>query len=279
MLKVSMGTCKKPSFDKPEDLVGGCGNFYWLLDGATPPMSGLNHERTCLFVNELGKELANAVELSRTTNELLYNALKQMCAKKSMFEDNGYCPYSTAIVLRHTANSVEFSVLGDSTLAISCFGFTTSYTDNRLKKIAVKERQAVRELRAKGVDEQGAEYLAARAKLIEAERKFQNVDGGYWVASCNPDAVEHAYSSVALLDDVEDYTIMAVSDGLERLVSVFKRYGSVCDVADAIVRQGKDAVFAELRSLESDRKNFIKPVSCQHDDASFVLITNKTCFG
>lgn len=104
MNNITMGICKKPSLIKAEDVAGGNAEYFWLLDGATPPYGQNNHELTLKYVHELNSALAfNAVRVN-DSKELLYEALCDV--KERMFaiglRENDYIPYSTVVLVKMT---------------------------------------------------------------------------------------------------------------------------------------------------------------------------------
>ena len=129
-------------------------------------------------------------------------------------------------------------------------------------------------MRAEGIDEKSPEYLEARRKLIMEEQRFQNIEHGYWMACLDPTAAEHAINGKIHMEQSDRAMIFATSDGLSRLVSHFSTYRNICDIGSAILEKGEHAIFSELRFLESNIENFKKPISSQHDDSSYFLITN-----
>lgn len=142
--------------------------------------------------------------------------------------------------------------------------------DNRIHDVAVKERNKVREMRSKGIDENSALYLDARKELIFKELEKQNVENGFWIACTNPVAARKAITGKISLTN--NTTVFAMSDGLARLITHFDVYRGFTDVINEIKTNGAQKVFELLRELESKKENFKKPISSTHDDASFLLI-------
>lgn len=258
-----------------EDFVGKNENFYWLLDGATPPRGELNHKHTRYFVEELDKALTKYSVSSDNTKELLFNALEEI---RKVFEEKGldkykYLPCSTAIVVKVTDEYIEYSVLGDSTLGIRINNEVKIISDNRLENIAVDERKKVCALRFQGIDERNEQYSSIRKNLIDEERKHMNVNGGYWIASLQPIAAEHAIHGKVNISKDNNVMVIMVSDGLERLVSVFSKYKNVCEIGDDLILNGEPTIFSKLRELENNKDNFKKPIASKNDDASYLLLS------
>lgn len=269
------GVCKKPSLDLAEDLVGGNGNFYWLLDGATPPADSGNHELTYRFVQTLNQGLTVFSLRAENPEDLLFNAINYV---KNDFEQRGivnsYLPCSTVVIVQMLETKIRYLVLGDSYLCICAGNYTLIETDDRLKTIAVEERGIVRKMRESNIPENSKEYQDARKNLILAEAKSRNKTGGYWVAELNPDAAKEGKMGEVSFDDNEKLLVLAATDGLERLISLFEVYPSLKEVGQAIQKKGVVATFNQLRELENDPSKFKKPISSKHDDASFFLLSN-----
>lgn len=266
--------CKKPSLDYPEDVVGSNGCYYWLLDGATPPAGDLSHRHTLQYVHCLSAALAQNSLGCPTTQELLYRAIADVRKEFHQYglDANEYQPSSTAIVVAYDGHCIRYSVLGDSILGLRVNLSKLYISDSSLKRIAIEQRTKVRTLRAQGVNEESEQYLCARKQLIAEEQRYQNVPGGYWIACLNPEAAYHSISGEIPVEKNDQVTIIGASDGLERLVSHLGRYESLLAVADSISMNGEGYVFSELRRLENSQRDFIKPVSSRHDDASFFLL-------
>ncbi|NFF79730.1 hypothetical protein [Clostridium botulinum] len=273
----NMGINKKPSESKSEDLVGYNNGFFWLLDGATPPAEKTNKELTQIYINLLNAALTNCALECKNTNLLLERSIEKV---RNSFEKNydlssiDYFPYSTAVIFKIDDKAVEYTVLGDSYLSIATENSIVNITDDRLKRIAVKERRVVQEMRENGIDEKSIEYKQARKNLIYTELDFQNIDGGYWVAGLNPIAARESVSGKITIGKDKQFFVFAASDGLARLITHFDKFKDFKSLGKEIEQNGAKKTFEMLRKLESNKSNFKKPVSSKHDDASFVMVCN-----
>ena len=268
------GVCKKPSLKESEDMVGENAGFYWLLDGATPPVGEKSHEATYTFVQSLHKALTTVAKTAESPERLLYDSIEFLKVKSCENNSDGYLPCSTAVIVQVFGNCLHYLVLGDSFLCICTEKDNLVITDNRLKSVAVEERKIVRELRESGISEKSNEYLTARKNLIFTELESRNKDGGYWITELNPNAALNAQKGTIQFEQDEHIFIFAATDGLERLVSVFGAYNNLKEIGDAIVKEGDRKVSNLLRELENNPTAFKKPVSSKHDDASYFLLTD-----
>lgn len=264
----SSGVCKKPSLAMAEDLVGGSNNFYWLLDGATPPEGKGNHELTYRYVHALDRYFSELAKSAEDPQDLLFNAIKRV---KMEFEQEGltaHPPSSTVVIVQTLSSGLRYLVLGDSFLCVRIRGKTTTITDNRLSSVAVRERAIVNGLREQGISENSSEYVEARRTLVRTESECKNKPGGYWIAELNPDAAKEALTGTLPMPDF----VFAATDGLERLVSLFEAYPNLEEPGEAISEKTDAYIFNQLRSLEENPKNFKRPISSKHDDASYFLL-------
>lgn len=271
MKLIASNICKKPSLDKAQDLIGKSGNFYWLLDGATPPYG--SNELTYDYIQALNRGLEKQVDDSLNPDELLYRAIKQVQNEfKHKKIEAGYIPSSTIIIVKIEESIVKYLVIGDSSLCISIENRSLVVSDTRLKFVAMKEREELQNIISKGISEDSEEYIKARKNLIGVEMKHRNKDGGYWIAELNPDVVAKAKTGSVSFEKDEHVEILAISDGLERLISTFGVYSSMYELAQAILIEGDEHIFKKLRDLESSPKLFRNNNISQYDDASYFLL-------
>lgn len=273
-MKFISGVNKKPTIERPEDLVGYSNNYFWLLDGATPPLGKKNRQLTQEYICSLNASLCEFSRENYSTTELLRRSIekvKGIFEEKYSLKDEEYLPYSTVVLVKFD-NEIEYLVLGDSYLFIDNSTTPTVITDDRLENIAVEERKIVSDLKCSGIDEESLEYLTARKNLITKELEYQNKENGYWVAGLDAKAADYAVTGKIKCNQVP--RIMATSDGLARLVTHLNYYSDFDSLAQSILKNGANSIFEKLRDLEEDETNFIKPIASKHDDASFFIISN-----
>ena len=204
MKLIASRVCKKPSLDVAEDLVGWSNGFYWLLDGATPPMGVGTHELTFRYVQTLSRGLSMYAETAEDPEELLWKALGYVRGVFSgCVEHFEFLPSSTVVIVQALESELRYLVLGDSFLCVYADdGVVLLETDDRLKSIATEERQRVRDLRAAGVSEDDLAYLEARKALVCAEMKYRNKVDGYWIAELDPQAAKEARKGTVRFEGV-----------------------------------------------------------------------------
>lgn len=256
-----------------EDAIGYNNNFYWLLDGATPPNEGNNHDLTHEYVNTLSACLSYFSISSNTVEDLLRlstNETKRIFEQKYDLDNLPYLPYST-VVLVHVGTQLNYLILGDSTLYLETGDKSYELSDCRLKKVATVEREYVHRLRMLNVPENSTEYIEARKRLILEEFKMQNVNGGYWVSTFDSDAVNHAITGKIALNG--NTSILLASDGFLRILNNCDYYSSMNELVTKIKSKGSTHIISKLRDLEESPSKLKKSTSSKHDDASFILVT------
>lgn len=262
----------KPGRASSEDVVGHGGGYYWLLDGATPPSTDRGSELTQQFLRSATVHLTQQALQGppRHPQELLAAVIYAVCADFSAPAADEYFPHATAVLFRFDGSSqLEYVVLGDSYLVVHSDAGSHVITDDRLARVAVDEREYVRQLRREGMDERSLEYRAARDRLIECERGAKNRTGGFWVLSRDPTAAVHGIRGSV---EVRGPTVaMAASDGFARLATHFAETEDLVALSGSTLTAGADTLLSQLRNLEH-RGTFSREVSSAHDDAAFVTV-------
>src|SRR5699024_12368630 len=122
-------------------------------------------------------------------------------------------PSAAVGLARHTGNTWEWASLGDVSVLVETDTGIHHTADNRVSHIAVdKRRECDRHL------------LGTQEKLhaIRAMKPFElagrNVDGGYWIASVEPQAADHAYTGSAPSRKVQRLAVC--SDGAMRALDL-----------------------------------------------------------
>jgi hypothetical protein len=267
----------KPERNFCEDIIGHNNGYYWLLDGATPPSSDGGSLLTQEFLRLLSSQLIQLSNDSKvdSPSKLLSIAIQSINNYFQTVNQKDYFPFATAVVLKIDSQRIDYLVIGDSYLLIDIDEKPHIFCDDRLKQIAVDERQKVRQLRESGVLEQDQIYKEARDKLIATEKLYRNKENGFWVVSTDKEAPLHGINGSFDINVDSNILIMAASDGFARLSTHFERPKSLVDLAHQIIAVGASKLLDELRTLEQDKSNFLTPASSKHDDASFMLLYNK----
>ena len=102
--------------------------------------------------------------------------------------------------------------------------------------------------------------------MVTEQRRHRNHPDGFWVASTDPAAAQHALTDTAPRAGLHRAAVL--SDGATRLVDRF----SLLDwpsFLNILAEQGPDAIIAQVRAAEgSDPDGQRWPRGKRHDDAS-----------
>ncbi len=255
--------------DRPnEDWVAATPDTVVVLDGVTAPRvsrPGCRHPVTW-FVGALGAsllwELRGGGSISGALAEAIgrVNTLHPECDLASPG-----VPAAAVAVLRQHDGWFEHLVLADVTVAVETAGEVRAVSDHRVDEAAPAELEATR-AEAIGTPE----HAAAVARMSVAQLERRNVPGGYWVASTDPRAGEHALTGETLASEVRRAAVL--TDGASRAVDTFGAmdWPGVLDYLD---EHGPAGLIRAVRLLEgSDPGGRAWPRFKRSDDATVALI-------
>lgn len=251
------GTADRPN----EDFAGvglpacGQGGCVILLDGVTPPPypPGCSHP-VSWFTARLGGALTELTVSHRdlTLAEILSRAISQTSKAHLTSCDLSHprTPQATVVLVRWSAETVEYLVLSDSALLLRApDGTVTPVLDDRLARLP-----------------RGALADAAR---VDAE--LRNKEGGFHTAAADPAVVRYAVTGSVPRAGVR--ALVALSDGAARWTETFHE-GDWTALFDLVAKEGTRALVDRVRELElADREEraFLGR-SKTHDDATVVHV-------
>ena len=239
--------CKHPDKNQSEDLVWFNGEYFLVMDGATPKNVTGAHEETVNFINEIKNNLINL--LQHYEPESLVKLMREVCVVSNTYT---FRPSATIVLCRLVGDSLEYFILGDSILFCKVPGGEYLITDKRLSCIAVEERETWRNTQSPD------EKSQARDALIEKEVSFRNKEGGYWIldSEMNPEVII-AHAVTGKINGIT--SVLMSTDGIK---NAFK-LGLVSDYYDLynkLLGNGKELI--ELMREEEDN----------HDDVSCIVL-------
>lgn len=175
-------------------------------------------------------------------------------------------PSATVVMLRSSPDALQWLVLGDATLALEEIGGDVQViTDRRLGNSSKAERFAV--LTGDSADGRHAERVAA---LSNAQRKFRNVEGGFWIAAADPDAAFHAYAGEQLVPAATNWRAALMTDGASAAVDTYE-LTDWRGALDALAKTGPSDFLASIRATEiADPDLVAYPRMKVSDDATVV---------
>ncbi|MEV4247450.1 protein phosphatase 2C domain-containing protein [Streptosporangium canum] len=204
-----------------EDFVGATPDAIVLLDGAgTPPgsESGCDHG-VAWYARSLGSTLlAGLAQDGKPLTEILAEGIKAVASLHDFLCDLTHpgSPSATVVMLRRTADALDFLVLADSVLILDVIGAAEPMVicDDREAQVGAVHRTAMHAL-----DSGSPGHVSAHRAYVETLRDHRNRDGGFWVAAVDPLAAEQALTGTVPADRVRAAALL--SDGASRLVDRF----------------------------------------------------------
>lgn len=263
-----------------EDRAGAAPPLAWVIDGATDlvpePLTDAASDASwfAAAMHTLLSGLdANAHPSLAELPALVAQRLEQKFSAEAQRLPTGRedHPSASAVVIRMLEHgAIEFVSVGDCTLLVE--------TGDRLMKIGVDEQDAgdrwvADALTGKPKDGGVAQAPLSRADLwprLRAIRAQMNTPSGYGVFSITappPTMIRHGK-----LDASPGSRILLASDGLMRLVDVFRTYDTE-RLFTAAWANGLAPLFAELRALEAaDAECRSFPRAKTSDDTTAMLL-------
>jgi hypothetical protein len=276
--------CNVPAPGKPhsEDLVQSAGSAAWLFDGTSAhddPQACEQHH-AAWFVEQLSRALAD--ELTRAPSHPLGDALAAAISRVASSHAQlcpdarrGHGPSATAVIVRRSADALEYLVLGDSALLVQTRdGLVHHHSDKRLSAVEPRLRESIHlALRAGRGYDAPAHYETVR-RLRATERLMRNREHGFWIAGHDPAAALHSLVGCYSLDE-EPTTgatrIALISDGLGRGVTHLQCYRDWGDLLESLFCLGAPACIMRVRQAEqADPHGARHPRTRAADDAAAI---------
>ena len=139
------------------------------------------------YVRRLGAHLVDAARLEVPLADVLAAAIARVRDDHGSGCDLAHpgTPQATVCLLRVRPEAVDYLVLSDCSLVLDRGGEVEMITDLRAEHTS----QPLREAALAGGRPYGSENREARLRrLVAAQRRYVNRDGGYWIAAADPAA-------------------------------------------------------------------------------------------
>ncbi|WP_035748238.1 protein phosphatase 2C domain-containing protein [Glycomyces sp. NRRL B-16210] len=244
-----------PGGDAPnEDFHLVSGSWALVLDGITRyPDDGCVHD-VPWYVRRLGAAIASGIGGSDALPEVLASAIGAVNALHASCDlRNPVSPGATVGMVRLAGGRIEWLVLGDCAVAWRGPGGIEVRSDGRLARLASPPAVVV--------------VGAYRRYPVDYLARVRNRDGGFWVASTDPDAAAMAYTGAVPVEEVGE--LLLCTDGLTRLVD---RYGhSWSEVFDRAEAVGVAGLIGLVREA-GERVTGIGPNTKRHDDCTGIRL-------
>jgi hypothetical protein len=170
-------------------------------------------------------------------------------------------PSAAVGIVREDAGELRYLVLGDVTLLLDTVNGLQVVSDLRVRRTALAERAV-----ADAMTADHPEKPAALVRMKHAELAARNTPGGFWVASVDPAAADHALTSTIPLADVR--RIAVLTDGAARVVDPFK-LTDWAGLLDILGTTGPAGLIRAIRETEATDPHATKwPRNKLSDDAT-----------
>lgn len=252
-----------------EDWYAATDGLVVVLDGAT-----IRTDTGCVhglpwYVHQLGAAIISAAQDRRLElAEVLRQAIEQVAGLHRDTCDLNHegTPSAAVGIARHNEYRLEWLSLGDITVLVDTATDHLHVTsDNRVSLTATPERHEC-DRHLLGTDAKLAAILAMKPVELNA----RNVEGGYWIASVNPDAARHAYTGTTSLADVRQYAVC--SDGAMRALDL-TAISTHAGVLGVLRRAGPEFLIDQVRTAERhDPHGARVPRNKATDDATAVHV-------
>jgi len=266
-MQVTLASRHSPDATSNEDFIGATAGVVVVIDGASvPPKLGTGcRHGTAWFARQLGTQLLALLttQANHSPADSLAQALTDVAAlhADTCDLDHPGSPSATVAILREQPEAVDYLVLGDTTILLEEPADIRVVTDDRLEQVAAVQHGAMHQ-HATG----SADHARSFAELVTEQRRHRNHPDGFWVASTDPAAAQHALTDTVPRAGLRRAAVL--SDGATRLVD---RFGLVDwpSFLDVLAEQGPDAIIQRVRAAEaSDPDGRRWPRGKRHDDAS-----------
>lgn len=260
-----------------EDTSGVGARSAWVVDGAT----GFSERRltpgasdAAWYAQRLSEALTRrTADGDLTMTQVLSRAIQDVAVKFSSFAATDVAPEEIPLaalaLIRASEGKLEYAVLGDCAVLLRYGGKICIINDPHVATFDRVFGEKIRALHERGITDR-QQLLAHMIPEVNRIRRMANQPGGFWIASLDAAAAEHAISgSVPLGGGV---SIMLTTDGFLRLIDPFGKYSAGTLMAGARER-GLASLLKELRAAEAGDETCLRfPRIKVRDDATAMLL-------
>ncbi|MFJ4866175.1 hypothetical protein [Streptomyces sp. NPDC088748] len=241
-----------------------------VLDGLSAPkdLPMACCHGTPWFVRQLGARLVALMGDEQPLADVLRTAIEDVNAMHSgtCALDQEAVPAATVVMLRQRQGILDYLVLSDSVLVLDTAGTIKAVADTSVEDVA-GEQMAAALAGPAGTPERAARV----SELVAVQRTLRNSPGGYWVASTNPEAADHAITGSIPATEVRRAALL--SDGASRLADTFHQL-SWEELLDLLDGAGPAALISKTRSAEASDADGIRWARFKvSDDATAAYVT------
>jgi hypothetical protein len=183
-MQVTLASRRSPDATSNEDFIAATAGCVVVVDGASVPAelgTGCAHG-TAWFARRLGTHLLGLLtsQPDPSPADNLAQAITDVAAlhADTCDLDHPGTPSATVAILREQADTMEYLVLGDTTILLEQPTGIRAITDDRLEQVASVQHDAMHQ-QATG----SAAHARSFAQLVTEQRRHRNHPDGFWVAS------------------------------------------------------------------------------------------------
>jgi hypothetical protein len=231
-----------------EDRAGASGSLAWVLDGASAvsddgPITKAKSDALWM-VKHIDRHLMHLADKDLPLAEIVAGAIEctALDAKRDWRSEPEFPPSAALGVVRRTGPTTEFLVLADIAVILRTEFGVFQFIDRRVDEHNRAAQDAMKAALVAPTATLADARERARPLLADVRRQAMNQVGGYWVASVEPTAVDHAL--IGALDGVTE--LILASDGFMRGVELFGLVESLDDLFDCNFEQ----FAAQIRAAE-----------------------------
>jgi hypothetical protein len=179
LMQVTLASHRSPDATSNEDFIAATTGAVVVIDGASVPpglATGCVHG-TAWFARRLGAQLLALLtaEPDQSPAESLAQAITDVAALHADTCDVGHpgSPSATVAVLHEQPDTVDYLVLGDTTILLEQPAGIRVVTDDRLEQVAAAEHGAMHQHATGSVD-----HTRSFAELVTEQRRHRNIPTG-----------------------------------------------------------------------------------------------------
>jgi hypothetical protein len=222
-----------------------------LLDGAGTPAglgTGCIHG-IAWYARTLGTVLLARIAAadSGPLADCLHAAIRDVTSRHEDTCDLSHAgsPAATVVATRIRGDELEYLVLSDSVLVLvlASDGANQVVTDHRIETASRPHRG---QFEGMPIGTPGRD--AAFRQYVQTVRAMKNTDAGYWVASAEPEAADHAICGSVAVSGLR--AALLLSDGASRLADVFGLV-SWDELVSLVLESGPAELIRQVRLAEA----------------------------
>lgn len=270
MTQVHVEYAQLPPPEDSADRIFITDNAVIVLDGATAFVPVPVSAQT--YADDLGRRLADQLHTCPDLDlcEALARAIRQTTENLGLRTSES--PSSAVSILRERTTEYDVLLLGDTGVFWGSNCETSRLIDDRLSHVGASQRSEYRSrLReGNGFDDHHRESLRA---LQTEQRKYRNVDGGYWIAETDPAAAYNAL--VTTIPRAQLAWAVLATDGAADLVEHQGRT-AWAEISHYTSTELDDLLLELFRwEEEQDAVGRQLPRAKLHDDKTLASVTTK----